>query len=74
MVYTDGKTTGIGFSTMVSSSTALSLDTKTVNIAAQGGSIVITDALGNPAANVVSGNFMARKSVLHSIDKVLKFE
>jgi uncharacterized surface protein with fasciclin (FAS1) repeats len=75
MIYTNGKVTGINIPTMAQITIKNGTPVyATVNITLAGNSIQITDQLGNTPANIISGNFMAKQSTIHLIDRVLKFQ
>jgi uncharacterized surface protein with fasciclin (FAS1) repeats len=73
MIFTDGKVTGDKLATRAQTNTTGIPVYATVKVSIQGSSIEITDMLGNPPASVTSGNNLAKQSVIHLINKVLKY-
>jgi uncharacterized surface protein with fasciclin (FAS1) repeats len=73
MIYDDGKVTGSNIFTMATPTTT-STTYEPVTITHVGNTIQIYDLQGNPPANIESADLMAKQSVIHLIDRVLKFE
>ena len=74
IIFTDGKVTGDKINTQAQINSSGVPVYATVNISVLGNSIQITDQKGNTASILPGSNNLAKQSVIHLIDKVLKFE